>query len=175
MYVRIPAQRNGLSGFATAIKSGIEKAKARQAATVTAAPIPTVTPQYAYITTSGFAKRPIAINGGNVVGSGPKYSQPISPIYSDPRAMPPIDYLPELTRRLTTEELTRLRDQELLAPQSKEGGTINADLEAKAAQNDAVSRAVESGGGGTVILPGAKTDKNYLPLIIAAAMAYFLA
>lgn len=178
MYIRIPAaQKSGLHGFATnAVRKALEVGKAKQAAQVSV-PVSTATPQYTYITTSGFAKRPIAVSSG-VVSSGPKYT----PVIRDPRAMPPISQdlidrgisLPELTARMTSEELTRLRDQELLTAQEKESGPINVDLENKAAENDAVSRAVQSGDTGHVLLTQETKKDNWLPLILAAAMAYFI-
>ena len=175
MYVRIPDARkqNGLAGFGTTIKRVINGAKA--AAPVAVAPVNPATVQYT--TTSGWAKRPIVTQGnivstGNIVGSGPKYTPVIDPALLNRGVM-----LPEILNNLSREELTRLRDQELILQQEKEsGGGVSTELEAKAAQNDAVSRAVESGGGSTIVSTTTqKAGKDYLPLILAAAMAYFLA
>ena len=169
MYVRIPDARkqNGLAGFGTTIKRVINGAKA--AAPVAVAPVNPATVQYT--TTSGWAKRPI-VTQGNIVGSGPKYTPVIDPALLNRGVM-----LPEILNNLSREELTRLRDQELILQQEKEsGGGVSTELEAKAAQNDAVSRAVESGGGSTIVSTTTqKAGKDYLPLILAAAMAYFLA
>ena len=143
------------------------------APTETASGIPIVS----YTSRSGWAARPIHATGyyqPTIVATG----APLPPQY-DSGLVPPQDYEGAVPFTYTREQLRDMMDREiasrgeLLERQAREDGDgIATDLEQKAAEDAARARAIEAGAPVPGVAPGERP--NWLPLVIGAALIYFM-